>query len=550
MSLFRERQQFPTRNYPYGRAADEGMAGDAAAAGPPAPDTLHRNVLGLDQQPRPMIPEELQGLEDPFGRLLRSGRPFPLTLRELLRSVDALAGTDDALPNQLVFLAADGGHVPWTPETDMLRREFRFVVARGTGEFPLLVSSSTVADSPEDGAFLQVAGWDAVNEVFHYYERRAGTYFWAGTSLHALDDATRGRGPFDSHVNGSLVMKELNSPWVHWHAPQGGINEESLAPGDPLRGEPLFRSRVTADRLEIEVVRPAIRRWNDVRVRRAVDPDDGVWRRVRHFLRQAVTDTTVNLATSETASALLRDDSPLRPPLSFFVNRDTLFGTLELAPDDPAVADVVIPGRLYLDCLRRYDVHRSDGHLRLDGDSPFAFLVPEPAFEDTHLVEAMVQAGLLTRRFAACLSMTDLPNPVFSDLRAALLRYVPEEVGGDVPGEALEAAFVEAVRAAVAAGENGAAQPFSPEREFLANWETADHEAAFIQRITDYCAALRAGMADPEVVDGWFRLAEHRRRRFRERRLAEFSLTTVRTSIPDDAPALHMTVQGRAEPVA
>ena len=57
-------------------------------------------------------------------------------------------------------------------------------------------------------------------------------------------------------------------------------------------------------------------------------------------------------------------------------------------------------------------------------------------------------------------------------------------------------------------------------------------------------------MNDPDVVDGWFRLMEHRRRRFRRRPLAEFSLTTPRTNIPEDAPPLRMTPQGRAEPLA
>jgi hypothetical protein len=470
-------------------------------------------------------------------------------MRQLLAAVDALAGTPDALPDQLVFLVADGGHVPWSPETDQLARFFRFAVARGRGDFPLLISSSTAIDSDVNGAFLQVLGWDAANERFHYYERLDGTFFWAGMSHHALEDATRGRGPFDSHVNGSMVMKELRAPWIHWHAPQAGINEEALAPDDRLRDEPLFKSRVTAERLETEVVRPGIRRWNEARVRAAVGAD-GVWRRVPHFLRQAVTDTTVNLASSDTSSRLLTDDSVLRPPLSFFLNRDTLFDTLGLVPDDPSVADIAVPGGLYLRCLERFDVHRSDGSVRVEGDSHFAFLTPEPAFEDTHLVDACVQAGLLTPRFVACLSMTDFTNPVFSERRAALLRYVPDEVGGaDVAG-ALEARFVDALRAAVASGEGGAGVDDSPEREFLSNWEADDFEAAFVGRITEYFLALKAGMAEPDVVDGWFRLMEYRRRRFRRRPLAEFELTTPRTNIPEDAPALRMNARGRAEEFA
>jgi hypothetical protein len=549
MSVSREQQRFPTRNYPY-RAVPSSTAAppDAIPPEPPKPNTLYRRVLGLDPQPRPMTTEELHGLADPFGRLLRSGKPFPLTLRQALEAIDALAGTPDALPDQLVFLVADGGHIAWTPETDALERAFRFAVARGRGEFPLLISGSTAIHSPENDAFLQVIGWDASHEIFHYYERLNGTFFWAGMSHHALEDATRGKGPFDSHVNGSMVMKELRPPWVHWHAPQAGINEEALAPDDHLRDEVLFKNRVTAERLEIEVVRPGIRRWNEARVRKAVEAD-GVWRHVPHFLRQAVTDTTVNLATSETVSHLLTGASLLRPPLSFFLNRDTLFDTLGLVPDDPGVADIAIPGRLYLACLQRYDVHRSDGNIRIAGDSHFAFLTPEPAFEDTHLVDAMVQAGLLTTRFVACLSMTDFPNPVFSRRRAALLRYVPEQLSGTNPGAALEARFVDALRAVVSVGGNAADQVDSPEREFLANWDTPDYEPTFIQRITDYFLALKAGMADPEVVDGWFRLAEYRRRRFRRRPLAEFALTTPCTTIPEDAPPLQMIPRGRAEPI-
>lgn len=540
MSIAREQQQFPTRNYPYGARAAAGAAPPAAFA--VQPDTLYRRVLGLDDEPRPMTPAELEGLDDPFGRLLRSGQPFPLTARQVLAAFDALAGTEHALPDQLAFLAADGGHVPWTLETDQLHRAFRFAVARGRGEFPLLMSMSTLLESPADHAFLQVIGWDATHKVFHFYERLRGTFFWAGMSHHALEDATRGKGPFDSHVNGALVMKELRPPWIHWHAPQAGINEEALAPGDPLRDDPLFRARVTAERLETEVVRPGIRRWNDERVQRAVG-GDGIWHNVRHFLRQAVCDTTVNLATSETASRLLRDDEPIVPPLSFFINRDILFDTLALLPDD--LEQISIPGGLYRRCLTRHDVHRSDGTIRVDGDSHFAFLVPEPAFEDTHLVDAMVQAGLVTERFIAALAMTDFANPVFSARRAALLRYVPESASP--PAQGMEGRFVEALVAAIADGPSAAARPDSPEREFLASWNAVDQRTAFLARIAAYFSALRSGSDDAEVVDGWFRLAEYRRRRFRERRLAEFALTTPITNIAVDAPALRMNEQGRAE---
>ena len=72
LSLAREQQQFPTRNYPYrARAAHEAAAPDGVA---PQADVLYRRVGGLDLAPRPMIAAELEDLADPFGQLLRSGR--------------------------------------------------------------------------------------------------------------------------------------------------------------------------------------------------------------------------------------------------------------------------------------------------------------------------------------------------------------------------------------------------------------------------------------------------------------------------------------------
>ena len=191
-----------------------------------------------------------------------------------------------------------------------------------------------------------------------------------------------------------------------------------------------------------------------------------------------------------------------------------------------------------------------DGAIRLDGDSHFAFLVPEPAFEDTDLIAAMLQAGLITERFIACLAMTDFSNPVFSERRATLLRYVPEAASGANVGEDMQNRFVAALDAAIAEDRDGAAGPGSVEQEFLANWSEADFRTAFRRRIAEYFLALQDGASNADVVDGWFRLVEHRRRRFRDRRLAEFKLTTPRTNIPDDAPAVRMNVQGRVETIS
>ena len=530
-SIDRELQGFPSRIAPHKARCPHDVG---ILAAPLRPNTLYRQVAGIDRDPIIMPSDEAGKLRDPFGKLLASGQSFPLTLRDALAAIDKLDG-QDALPDQLVFLVADGGDVPWSEATRTLQRAFRFAIARGNGEFPLLVSASTRTESDEDGAFLQIIGWDDETEVFNFYQRVGGTFIWAGMSTHALQPPSRGQGPFDSHVNGSLVMKELRAPWAHWHAPQAGINEDALAPTDPLRNDPLFKNRVTAERLETEVVRPGIRRWNRARIA-ALQAQPELWQPVE-MMRQVVSETTVNLVTSQTASARLAPAVMVRPPLSFFINRDVLFDALDVTPDDPKAADIDIKAEHWLNCLARYDVHRADETTRIEGEGPFAFMVPEAAFEDTDLTMALLDAGRLSRRLLISLSMTDFPNPVFSERRNSLLRHVPTTVKGPDLAQAFEDAFLKSVSAAAGGGA---------EQEFLGWWNQKDLESAASAALTSYFAALKTAMSDPAAVDDWFRIAEFRRRRFSSRKLNEFALTIPLSNIPEDAPEVVMGINGRA----
>lgn len=534
--LSRIAERFPTRNYPY-RVIDGEAEGEEESP-PLQANTLYRFVQGLDSHPVPLAAEEAARLRDPFARLLLLRSIFPLSLRTLLTKLDKLNGDAAGLPQQQVFLAADGGQIPWNEATKDLGRAFRFVVARGRNDdFRLLVSSSTVADGEEDRHFLQLIGWDEDNGVFHYYERRGSTWIWAGNSRHALATETRGRGPFDSHVNGSLVMKELRQPWVHWHAPAAGIPPEALAPDDPLRNDPLFLSRVTADQLETTVVRPGIQRWNRARLARSLQ--SGTLTEVPFFFRQILETTTVNLVTTDHVSHLIGDEDEITLPITFFLDADGLLDTVGI---EPAIGNVRVPGRLYRESLVRYDIHRTDGRQRVDGDTHFAFLVPEPAFEDRDVLDLLVLRGVLSSRLAACLLMVDFPNPVFSPRRAALLAHVPETV----PVASLEERFINAI---TAAAEETTAD--SPEREFLGNWAlgASEWKPEFERRIESYFSALAVQAATADGFDGFFRLAESRRRAFRRRPLAEFRLTTPMTNIPAAAPALRMRADGTVEEI-
>lgn len=60
---------------------------------------------------------------------------------------------------------------------------------------------------------------------------------YAGDSRHVLHDPTQGKGPFESHLSGTFVMKELRFPWLHWHSKAAPVLPPVL-PREPFVGHP------------------------------------------------------------------------------------------------------------------------------------------------------------------------------------------------------------------------------------------------------------------------------------------------------------------------
>ncbi len=530
----RAEHSFPTRNYPYREASREEARGLVAAEPPLEAGKIHRFVMGIDERPKPMDQSEIEErLRDPFAELLLKHNTFPLSLRALLRAFDVFNDDPRGLSRQQSFLAADGGQIPWTSETASLNRQFRFAITRANAtRVEVLISASTAIDSETN--FLQLLAWDPENRLYNYYDRRDKTWVWAGDSNHALQPATRGQGPFDSHVNGSLVMKELKLPWAHWHSQSASI-DSALAPDDPLRSQPLFRNKSGAENLE-RVVRSGVIRWNKARLDESIT--DGTIRNVPYLMRQLLETTTANLTSSVSESRLVRDDSTLQLPTSFFLNTDALLNEIGLEPN---ILQIGVNGRLYLESLERYDFALQDGNFRRKGDTFFAFLVPEPAFEDLDVLSQLLERQILTPHFAASLLMVDFPNPIFSPRRKQLMRCVPDEARLTEGGSDLPSAMIAAVEAV-----EHELRPESPEKEFLNNWRLPepDWRVTFEKRIEEYFEALATRVITEDGFDGFVRLADSRRREFRKRPLAEFPLTLPTTNIPKDSPFLEMGEDG------
>jgi hypothetical protein len=525
----------PTRTHPLSPVA----AGLDSPSNPAdaSPSGLRARVVGLDPDGgRPMTDGDRASLGDPFFELVLARGRFPRTAAELLAVLNESNDAPEGAPEQMVFVVAEAGQIPFNDASARLPRGLRYVITRGrpANGPTVLISTRPPADDPT--AFLQVAGWDSRNRVFHFYERAGAAWLWAGSSWHAFNKAARGKGPFDSHVNGTLVMKELRLPWLHWNSTAQEIPLESFPPNHPVRTDPLFAARESADILERRVVRPAIQRWTRARLDRVLGEPGGV-AAPRELLRHLLATTSVNIVTSEERSRGSKPEFGL--PATFFFDVESIVNQLALE----------ISGLGQAFQVRRPDYEIAVGALGLalkhsatgfeqNGDAFFAWPVPERAFEDCVVVSELTRRGILSPGFALALLMVDAWNPIDSAARASLLNYVPE---GRTPADQIESETRKNISNATAG-----LPPEAPEC-IAADYLTLDEiamRARAAAELDAFVAKVRTRLTTSQGVLDFMRLADWRRRAFRKRRIAEFDLSLPFSNINENAPPLAMTKDG------
>lgn len=531
------RRDFPTRSYPYRRPSPT----QGAMPFIPVPaGKVFKFVLGRDAPPgREMTSAELSAQSDSFAKLILQPGLRPATLAALLNDLDQYNAQPEGLPAQASFVVAEGGQIPWSPATAHLDRGVRFVVARGRGDaFDFFISTTTPFDAPD--IFLQVLAWDAEAKAFQFYERRLGSWFWAGSSWDALADDTRGRGPFDSHVNGAMLMKELKFPWLHWHSMAQTIRPDAFDPADVLQQEFLFLQRQNAEKLE-SIVRFSTGRWTDSRLDKLAA--EGVWNRPAQFLRQVVTTTTINIATSPDKYSG-PDDGIIRVPISLIFDASALIDVIELDVD----VVLTVERRRYRQAAAAIGLAVRDTHanppFHRAGDAFFAWATPEPALEDINVLQNLIRRGLLSDQFAASLLMVDYSNPILSKARATLMAFVPQQAS--LSGTAtLEATMRTAIVTAAATAPNGAPARVAADNLAL---PAADWRDVFAKRLIDLTAAVQSQLDTDSGLESLMLLADSRRRAFRRRPIAEFDMTLPWADVGDDAPFLKLQIDGTVVP--
>jgi hypothetical protein len=498
---------------PCGALAREGLDDDA----------IHRFILGSDDHPNKLNREEAaQQLGDRFAQLVLLEGVFPRTAGEVLNAITQAAPENDPLRKQQFFLVGEGTQIAPIPGV-RVNRNLRFVatVGKGPGGPDIMFS----AFHPDHGT-VELIAWDLAVGGFNFY-RTVGTssaWVFAGNSRHALTAPTRDNGPFESHKSGHFLMKELRVPWVHWISPKAR-EVRSVFAEENLLGHPWVNKLAPggAYTLEDDVAIPAIQRWTKARLEALVSMNsDETPRRV---LEQVLTTLTVNLASSNTSSvaAVSGAEPTVDLPETFFVDSAALSGVLKLAePPQPFV-----PSSVYAESLRTFDVRLTDeDQFERPGDTHFAFVVPERAFEDTDTLQQSIDRGILSRRLAACLLMVDFPNPIFSEKRQRLLEHVPDTAFGETNDFSQEVA--DAILSSAAA-----TQPGTAEHEFAQLWGTGGNfEAPFNTLLQNYYTAFTERLRTQDGFDSYMRLAESRRDVVKDMPITESPMLFSRTNIP------------------
>lgn len=504
-------------------------------------DPVHRLVLGRDSPPGAILSnDDLKQLNDPFAtKVLRHGLR-PMSVDELLSVLDDDT-SPDAVSREQSFLVGEGGQIPWSEDTKNLARALRFVVVRQNNAGDEIMLS--IDDQPGDPTgLLQLLSWDPVKKAYNFYQRSQTIWFFMGDSNDALRPDSAGNGPFDGHVNGSLVMKELRFPWLHWSSETEKIEANVFEPGHPILSHKVFLERTGAEILERRIVVPGIDKWTDARLERAISAD--LITDARNLLRQIVVATSTNIISAPNPLREVTRSGTLKVPWEVFLNRE-LWTRRGMLQSGVLGSPIEISGGAYLDAIAALNVRLEDASsgFSQSGDSFFPLACPGPAYEDLSVVKGLISEDVVSKKFVQALSAVDFFNPLQSRRRERFEVYFPDQADLRPGSNSVEARTLNAM--VVAAGDPDSDEAYVTRLMNLGD-DAAREELS--DTVAQYVEKVRLRLASEDGVRDLVKLIDSRRRYFRTLGISEFSMTLPVSDLPKDSDFLEMTEDGLVQP--
>jgi hypothetical protein len=351
-------------------------------------------------------------LDDPFSKhVLRPGRKCPTTFADVMAK---LKDNDKT--------SCEEAQTRVVSERSQVLGEgdaFRLIVTRacdGRRAHELIFSVFGVdAGDTELPADVEVVALDATRGVYNYYALEDGEWAFFGDSIDLLE------GPGDDgerrcatcHPGGGLVMKELESPWLHWE----GHNDTPGAAEFVERHAAILGKKRDGINME-SLVRAGNRVWTPKRIEHL--RKDGA---VKDLLRPLFCTMDVNLDSgAEFPSPVdnTQGGTEIEDVPSEFLS-DLTFREIDVSPLDyralVAAANQRVAGG-------GAPLRTKDGKPAVDTVFDFAF--PETGALDKDAIAALVEAGVIDDELRKDVLMVDFTRPVFSTDRCGLLELVPE----------------------------------------------------------------------------------------------------------------------------
>lgn len=478
--------------------------------------------VGLDTPPFFMEKDDIADLGDLFSKEILLKNKYPSTLNQLVKSIEEIEGYSKA--NRRMFLVAEGGQFKIEHPDFTLNARLVFTWQKSNTSPPDFLLS-TIPATNNNKSLLQLIAWSPSDNSFHFFERINNVWGWAGNSFTALTTPTRGKGPFDSHINGGLVMKELKFPWAHWHSQSNSIPREVFEADSEFNTDSLFSKIDGAEQLE-NIVKNGIRRWTKSRL--SNDINSSALQNLISYFNQVITPTSANLISSSLNFDEVQNNE-LKLPSSFFFDIDAIeMAALEIDPTIDVVPsdNITVEGKLYkktCDALNM-KVLSQNGSTQFNGDTHFCFLVPERAFEDLEVCRQLVEQKVISPKMLLCLIMIDFTNPLESKSREKILDYCPEKIDGFEKNYELDSILIEKI--------NSAEQPENtPEAVLLKYWNSSDLLNLVKSELSTFIMGIQNQVNNENYLNDLVVLAEYRKTLFRKRDLNEFLSTTSQLGI-------------------
>jgi hypothetical protein len=347
---------------------------------------------------------------------------------------------------------------------------------------------------------VEMIAFDETAGVFNYYETDGQKLNFFGSSKDMLKGPGSGddRRCANCHTGGGLVMKELDTPWMHWEGHEDTPGAEDFV----TKNKKNLGSKTSGAELE-GVVKGGNEKWNKTRI--ATLKEQG---KVSELLRPLFCTTEFNLdngsdfgspvAGGPGGSEMSRIpfDSLLDPQLKSFGSISVTF------------AD--------------YDAQIKANGQRVEGvpnavDTFFDYAFVERSHADNDYVEQLVAAGIIDNDFVKDVLMVDFTRPVFSSDRCALADFAPTLSGEDLKADKVRAGFI----ASLEAETPGAS---SPAGALLKNLQTDGDASAHDAKVDAFIAACTA-LGSKKLVDNALQITSLNRSQARQRPIIEFDAT-------------------------